>query len=254
MTNLRTLLLSGSVALGAMMALPGMAAADVHNIVLVHGANVDGTTWREVYDRLTARDFHVTIAQLPMTSVEDDVAAVQRNLDTQDGPVLLVGNSYGGVVITEAGNDPNVKGLVYVAAFQPDTGESGGDLLASVSSAFTPDKLTIFDDGSYLINEDAFVSLVGNGLSDEDALFAARAQAGANTANMAHKIAAAAWREKPSWAAIATEDYVIAPELQRRMAKRAGATVVEIKGGHLLPMANPDAVAELIAQAAEEVN
>ncbi|QOL83058.1 alpha/beta fold hydrolase [Pseudooceanicola spongiae] len=231
-----------------------MAAADVHNIVLVHGANVDGTTWRAVYDRLTARDFHVTIAQLPMTSVEDDVVAVQRNLDTQDGPVLLVGNSYGGVVITEAGNDPNVKGLVYVAAFQPDTGESASDLLASVSSAFSPDKLTIFDDGSYLINEDAFVSLVGNGLFAEDALFAARAQAGANTANMAHKIDAAAWRAKPSWAAIATEDHVIAPELQRRMAKRARATVVEIEGGHLLPMANPDEVAELIAQAAEEMN
>ncbi|WP_210275320.1 alpha/beta fold hydrolase [Martelella soudanensis] len=138
MINIQTFFLSGSMALGAMMALPGVATADVQNIVLVHGGNVDGSTWREVYDRLIARDFHVTITQLPMTSVEDDVAAVQRSLNIQDGPVLLVGHSYGGVVITEAGIDPDVKGLVYVTAFQPAIGESGGDLLASVASDFTP--------------------------------------------------------------------------------------------------------------------
>ena len=253
MINLRTLLLSGSLALGTMMALPGVAYAEVQNIVLVHGGNVDGSTWRGVYDRLNALGFNVTITQLPMTSVEDDVAAVQRNLDMQDGPVLLVAHSYGGVVITEAGNDPDVKGLVYVAAFQPDTGESGGELLASVSSEFTADKLTVFDNGFYLVNEDAFVALAGNGLSEEDALFVARSQAGANTANLAHKVDAAAWNDKPSWAAIATEDRLIAPELQRRMATRAGSTVVDIKTGHMLPMTNPDEVAEVIAQAADAV-
>ncbi|EEX12526.1 conserved hypothetical protein [Citreicella sp. SE45] len=129
MTNLRTLFLAGSVALGTMMALPAKAVADVHNIVLAHGRNVDGSTWRGVYDRLFARNYDVTVTQLPMTSVEDDVAAVQRSPDVQDGPVLLVGHSYGGVVITEAGVDPDVKGLVYVTAFQPDIGESGGALL-----------------------------------------------------------------------------------------------------------------------------
>lgn len=253
MTNLRTLFLSGTLALGTMMALPGVAAADVQNIVLVHGANVDGTTWREIYDRLTARDFNVTITQLPMTSVEDDVAAVQRNLDVQDSPVLLVGHSYGGVVISEAGIDPDVKGLVYVAAFQPVTGESGGALLASTSTEFTPDKLRVFDDGHYLVNEDAFISLAGNGLSDEDAIFVARSQAMSHTANLEHEVDAAAWSEKPSWVVIATEDRIIAPKLQRRMAKRAGSTVVEIENGHMLPMTSPDEVAEVIAQAAETV-
>lgn len=253
MKKLRVFLLSGIVTLGAMMAFAGGAAAEVHNILLVHGANVDGTTWREVYDRLTARDYKVTIAQLPMTSAEDDVAAVQRNLDVQDGPVLLVGHSYGGVVISEAGNDPDVKGLVYVAAFQPDTGESAATLLSSTPTEFTSDKLKVFDDGHYLLDENAFVSLAGNGLAHEDALFLARSQAMSNAANLEHKVDAAAWREKPSWAVIATEDRIIAPELQRRMAERAGSAVVTIENGHMLPMTNPEAVAEVVARAAETV-
>lgn len=253
MANLRTFVLSVSVALGTVTALSGVAAADVQNIVLVHGGNVDGSTWREVYDRLIARDFNVTITQLPMTSVADDVAAVQRSLDVQDGPVLLVGHSYGGVVITEAGIDPDVKGLVYVTAFQPDTGESGGDLLASVASDFTPDKLTVTDDGFFLVNDDAFVSLAGNGLSEEDALFVARSQSWANAANLAHKVVFAAWNEKPSWMTVATEDLLISPELQRSMAERAGSTIIEIENGHMLPMTSPDEVAEVIAQAAAAV-
>lgn len=253
MNKFRSLILSGSVALGTMMALPGVAAADVQNIVLVHGGNVDGSTWREVYNRLTAQNFNVTISQLPMTSVEDDIAAVQRNLDAQDGPVLLVSHSYGGVVITEAGNDPDVKGLVYVASFQPDIGESANTLLASEPTEFTPDKLTIFDDGHFLVDEDAFVSLNGNGLSDATIRFVARSQPMTNSANLAHEVDAAAWSGKPSWAVIATEDRVIAPDLQRRMAKHAGSTVVEIQNGHMLPMTSPDEVAEVIAQAARTV-
>ncbi|WP_241557879.1 alpha/beta hydrolase [Falsirhodobacter deserti] len=250
MINFHSLFLSGSVALGTMIALPGVAAADVQNIVLVHGGNVDGSTWREVYDRLIAQDFNVTISQMPMTSVEDDVAAVQRNLNAQDGPMLLVSHSYGGVIITEAGGDPNVKGLVYVASFQPDTGESANMLLASEPTEFTADKLRIFDDGHFLVREDAFVALNGNGLSDEDARFAARSQPMTNSANLAHEVDVAAWSGKPSWAVIATEDRVIATDLQRRMAKRAGSTVVEIENGHMLPMTSPDEVAEVIAQAA----
>ncbi|WP_349540547.1 alpha/beta hydrolase [Sagittula sp. NFXS13] len=254
MTNLRTLLLSGSVALGTMMAVPGMAAAEVHNIVLVHGGNVDGSTWRGVYDRLIAQDYDVTVTQLPMTSVEDDVAAVRRSLDVQDGPVLLVAHSYGGIVITEAGIDPDVKGLVYVTSFQPDVGESGGDLLATAGSDFTADKLTITDDGFLMVGDDAFLALAGNGLSEEDALFVARSQAWANAGNLAHKVTSAAWQDKPSWAAVATEDLLISPKLQRRMAERAGSTLVEIENGHMLPMTNPDEVAEVIAQAAKAVN
>lgn len=254
MTRIRTLLLSGSVALGAMILQPAVALADVTNIVLVHGANVDGSTWREVYDRLTARDFNVTVVQMPLTSAEDDIAAVRRNLDAQDGPVLLVGHSYGGAVISQAGDDPDVKGLVYVAAFQPDIGESAGALLASTSTEFTPDKLRIFEDGHYLVEEDAFVSLVGNGLSAEDAAFVARSQAMSNTAILEHEADAAAWTEKPSWSAIATEDLTIEPGLQRRMAERAGSTIVEIENGHMLPMTSPDEVAALIQRAAEALD
>jgi pimeloyl-ACP methyl ester carboxylesterase len=235
------------------MLLPSAAFAEVKNIVLVHGANVDGTTWRDVYNRLTAEDYMVTVVQLPLTSVKDDVAAVERNLDVQDGPVLLVGHSYGGVVISEAGGDPDVKGLVYIAAFQPDAGESGSGLLASSSTNFTPEVLSVFGDGHYLVKEDAFVSLVGNGLSKEDAIFVARSQAMSNTAILAHEITAAAWQEKPSWSAIATEDRTIPPELQRQMAERAGSTMVEINNGHMLPMTSPNEVAALIRQAAESV-
>ncbi|MDB6453268.1 alpha/beta hydrolase [Falsirhodobacter sp. 20TX0035] len=235
------------------MALPGMAAADVQNIVLVHGGNVYGSTWREVYERLIAQDFNVTISQLPMTSVEDDIAAVQRNLDVQGGPVLLVSHSYGGVIISEAGGDPDVKGLVYVASFQPDIGESANMLLTSEPTEFTADKLKIFDDGHFLLGEDAFGALNGNGLSDKDARFVARSQPMTNSANLAHEVDAAAWSGKPSWAVIATEDRVIATGLQRRMAKRAGSTVVEIENGHMLPMTSPDEVAEVIAQAARTV-
>lgn len=254
MNKLSKFLMSGSVALSTLVGQSGVAFADVRNIVLVHGANVDGSTWRDVYDRLTAQNYTVSVAQLPLTSFEDDVAAVQRNLDTLDGPVLLVGHSYGGAVISEVGMNPDVKGLVYVAAFQPEAGESGGGLLASTSTEFTADKLRIFDDGHYLIDEATFLSLVGNGLSEQDAIYVARSQAMSHTGILAHKARAAAWTEKPSWSAIATLDRTISPELQRQMSERARSIVVEIENGHMLPMTNPDEVADVIRQAAEAVD
>ena len=253
MTHLKILLLSCAMALGALTAQSGAVLADVKNIVLVHGANVDGSTWRDVYNRLTAEDFKVTIVQMPLTSTEDDIAAVQRIVDVQDGPMLLVGHSYGGVVISEVGGDPDVKGLVYVAAFQPDAGESGGALLASTPTEFTSDKLTVFEDGHYLIDEDAFVSVVGNGLPHEDAIFVARSQAASNTAILEYEAQVAAWNEKPSWSAIATLDRTIAPDLQRQMSERAGSTIVDIENGHMLPMTSPDEVADVIRQAAKAV-
>ena len=254
MTNLTSLLLSGTMALGIFTAQSGAALADVQNIVLVHGANVDGSTWRDVYDRLTVEDYYVTVVQMPLTSTEDDIAAVQRIVDAQSGPILLVGHSYGGVVISEVGMDPDVKGLVYIAAFLPDVGESGGALLASIPTAFTSDKLKVFDDSHYLVNEDAFVSIVGNGLSVEDAIFVARSQAASNTAILEYEAKSAAWKEKPSWSAMALLDRTLAPDLQRQMSRRAGSTVVEIENGHMLPMTNPDEVARLIRQAAKALD
>lgn len=253
MNKLQTLLIS-SIAVVILTAHSSAALADVNNIVLVHGANVDGSIWRDVYDRLTAEDYKVTVVQMPLTSTEDDIAAVQRIVDVQDGPILLVGHSYGGVVISEVGVDPDVRGLVYVAAFQPDAGESGGALLASAPTGFTSDKLTVFDDGHYLIHEDAFLSVVGNGLAEEDAIFVARSQAASHSAILEYQTKSAAWNEKPSWSVIATLDRTIAPDLQREMSKRAGSTLFEIENGHMLPMTNPDEVADVIRQAAEAVD
>ncbi|MGL4238028.1 esterase/lipase family protein, partial [Tabrizicola sp.] len=131
MTHLQTLLLSGTMAFGALTTQSGAALADVNNIVLVHGLNMDGGAWRAVYDRLTADGYDVTVVQLPMTSIADDIAATRRALYAQDGPVVLVGHSYGGMVISQAGTDPQVKALVYIAAFQPEIGESLAFLNAS---------------------------------------------------------------------------------------------------------------------------
>ncbi|SFH45520.1 Pimeloyl-ACP methyl ester carboxylesterase [Palleronia marisminoris] len=254
MNNLQALLISSAMAVGVVTAQSGAALADVNNIVLVHGANVDGSTWRAVYDRLTAEDYKVTVVQMPLTSTEDDIAAVQRIVDVQDGPILLVGHSYGGVVISEVGVNPDVRGLVYVAAFQPDAGESGGSLLASNPGALSSDMLTVFEDGHYLIHEDGFLSVVGNGLSAEDAIFVARSQAASNASILEYETQSAAWAEKPSWSVIATLDRTIPPDLQRQMSERAGSTVVEIENGHMLTMTNPADVADVIRQAAEAVD
>lgn len=250
MNKLQTFLIYSAMAVGLVATPSDAALAKVENIVLVHGANVDGSIWRDVFDRLTAEDYMVTIVQMPLTSTEDDIAAVQRIVDAQDGPMLLVGHSYGGVVIGEVGVDPEVIGLVYVAAFQPDVGENGGGLLVSAPSGFTPDKVTVFRDGHYLIHEDAFLSVVGNGMSHEDAVFVARSQAASHSAILEYKTQFAAWREKPSWSIIATLDRTISPDLQRQMSDRAGSNAQEVENGHMLPMTNPDEVADVIRRAA----
>jgi pimeloyl-ACP methyl ester carboxylesterase len=254
MIDPRKLLFVGALGLAAFTLPSSLALAEARNIVLVHGMNIGGWVWRGVYDRLVADNYTVTVAQMPLTSFEADLAAVERVLELQQGPVVLVGHSYAGFILGEAGMDPDVQALVYVAGFQPDIGESQMSLTSAVPSELATESLLLFDDGHYLVDAEAWVRDVANGLNETDAWFTARSQIASNSATFQHQATAAAWKEKPTWTAIATLDRTIAPELQRQMSKRSGGRIVEIKGGHMIPMTNPDEIVSLIKQAAESVD
>ncbi|MCA0359379.1 MAG: alpha/beta hydrolase [Proteobacteria bacterium] len=228
----------------------GSRAPAVRNVVLVHGAFADGSGWRGVYDRLTAKGYRVTIVQNPLTSLADDVAATRRALARQDGPTILVGHSYGGTVITEAGNDPKVAGLVYVAAFAPDAGESTGDQLADIPppSTFVIDTQS---DGFGFINAAKFKEGFAADINDADAAFMRDAQVPIAMSAFGDKVSKAAWRVKPSWFVVATDDGAIDPKLLRKTAARIGAQTTEIKGSHVVFLSQPEAVANVIDNAAE---
>lgn len=216
--------------------------------MLVHGAFTDGSGWRAVSDLLTREGYQVSIAQPPETSLEEDVAATQRVLNRQDGPVVLVGHSYGGIVITEAGNHARVKALVYVAAFQPDVGESMGSLAASkprVSSSITP------SEGYLYVDPARFQADFAADLPAPVADFMARSQVGLALKAAGATVSNIAWKVKPSFAVVATEDRSINPELQRSMYKRSGSLTTEIKGSHAIYISQPEAVAAVIRQAAQ---
>ncbi|AGS22209.1 alpha/beta hydrolase family protein [Rhizobium etli] len=226
-------------------------AAAVKNIVIVHGALADGSSWRKATETLEKRGFNVTIVQEPLTSLDDDVAATKRVLDLQEGPTLLVGHSYGGMVITEAGNNPGVVGLVYVAAFQPDKGES----LLSLASSKPAGSMDIKEtkDGKYLyLDPGAFAADFAADLPKAESDFLAKSQVFAAKQAFAAKIGEPAWRTKPSWSIIATEDHAINPDLERDMAKRAGSEVTEIKASHAVFASQPEKVAEVIEKAASK--
>lgn len=225
-------------------------AAEVKNIVIVHGALADGSGWRKASDILVTRGFNVTIVQQPMTSLADDVAATNRVLDLQDGPTLLVGHSYGGMVITEAGHSPVVAGLVYVAAFQPDKGES----LLSLASSKPAGGMNIREtkDGKYLyLDPAAFANDFAADLPKADAAFLARTQVFASKEAFSAKVGQPAWKTKQSWSIIATEDRSINPELEREMAERAGSSVTDIKSSHAVFASHPEEVADVIEKAAK---
>lgn len=225
-------------------------AAEVKNIVIVHGALADGSGWRKASDILVNRGFNVTIVQQPITSLADDIAATNRVLDLQDGPTLLVGHSYGGMVITEAGHSPVVAGLVYVAAFQPDEGES----LLSLASSKPAGGMNIREtkDGKYLyLDPAAFANDFAADLPKDDAAFLARSQVFASKEAFSDRVGNPAWKTKQSWSIVATEDRSINPELERKMAKRAGSTVTEIKSSHAVFSSQPQKVADVIERAAE---
>ena len=227
-------------------------AADLKNIVIVHGALADGSSWRKTTEILEKQGFNVSIVQEPTTSLEDDVAATNRVLDLQDGPTLLVGHSYGGMVITEAGHNPKVEGLVYVAAFQPDKGESLLSLAGSKPSAGMSIKET--DDGKFLyLDPKAFGKDFAADLPEAEVKFLSKSQVFASKSAFSARVSDPAWKEKKSWSVVATQDRSINPDLEREMAKRAGSDVTEIDASHALFASQPEKVAEIIAKAARQI-
>jgi pimeloyl-ACP methyl ester carboxylesterase len=228
-------------------------SATVKNIVLVHGANNDGSAWRGVYDILTKDGFHVSVVQQPLTGLGDDVAATKRVIDEQDGSVILVGHSYGGTIITVAGADPKVRALVYVAALQPDVGETTNKLAASMpgtvpSSDFKPTK-----DGFIFIDPTTFAADVAADVPPAQAKFMANSQMPIAAAAFDAPVTVAAWHDKPSYGIIATADHALNPELARWMYKRSGTQITEINGSHLVYVSHPGAVANVIERAARSI-
>ncbi|MGV6876268.1 alpha/beta hydrolase [Pseudochelatococcus sp. B33] len=223
----------------------------IGNVVIVHGAFVDGSSWREVSDILTKQGLKVTIVQQPMTSLKDDIDATNRVLDLQTGPTLLVGHSYGGVVISEAGNHSAVAGLVYVAAFQPDKGESLFSLASGKPAKAEGIRET--KDGKYLyLDQDHFASDFAADLPKADADFLARSQVFASKEAASATISNPAWRDKKSWAVVATQDHALNPDLERDMAKRAKSTVIEIDSSHAVFASHPQEIADLILKASKD--
>jgi len=223
----------------------------IKNVVLVHGAFADGTGWRGVYDQLTQRGYRVTIVQNPLTSLADDVTATKRALDRQDGAAVLVGHSWGGTVITEAGIHPNVAGLVYVAALSPDAGET----TAQQYQGFTTPPEFVLDahkDGFGYVLPEKFKAGFAADTSDADAAFMRDSQVPINLSAFGVKLENAAWRTKPSWAVIATDDKAFDQAMLQHMAKRIGAKVTEVKASHAVFMTKPKEVADVIDTAAKE--
>jgi pimeloyl-ACP methyl ester carboxylesterase len=222
-------------------------------VVLVHGGFVDGSGWQGVYNVLSKDGYNVKVVQNPTLSLEGDVAATKRVIDAQSEPVILVGHSYGGAVITEAGNDPNVAGLVYIAAFAPDKGESVNTLIADPPPDAPVPPILPPQDGFLYLDRAKFPASFAADVSAERAAFMADSQVPWGVDALGGTISEPAWRSKPSWYLIATEDRMIPPPAQRSMSERAGSTVVEAAGSHSIYVSQPQAVAELIETAASEV-
>ena len=229
-----------------------MAATPVHNIVLVHGAWVNGSGWMPVYDILVKDGYHVSVAEHPLTSYSADVTAVKRIVDMQDGPTVLVGHSYGGAIITDVGNNPNVVGLVYIAAHALDKGETetgNGRRFPSAISQTKDTKETA--DGFLYIDPARFPGDFAADLSPQQAMFEAHAQELTAASVFNSPAGQPAWKSKPSWYAVATADRMISPDLERMYAKRAHSTTIEVQGAsHSVYESHPKEIAALIEEAA----
>jgi pimeloyl-ACP methyl ester carboxylesterase len=223
------------------------------NVVLVHGGFVDGSGWQGVYNLLKQDGHDVRVVQNPTVSLEGDVAATRQAIDALDGPVVLVGHSYGGAVITEAGTDPKVAALVYIAAFAPDKGESVNTLIANPPPGAPVPPILPPKDGFLFLNRDEFPTSFAGDVPAEQAAFMADSQVPWGVSALSGSITEPAWQSKPSWYLVATEDRMIPPPAQRAMSERAGSTVAEAAGSHAIYVSQPAAVAALIQQAASAV-
>ena len=227
------------------------AAGSIKNVVLVHGGFVDGSGWEGVYRGLRKQGFKVSIVQNPTNSLADDVRATRWVLAQQKEPVILVGHSYGGVVITETGNDPSVAGLVYIAAFAPDAGESVASLIKDPPPGAPVPPILPPRDGYLLLDQDKFAASFAADVDPELAAFMADAQVPWGLEALQGAVSQPAWKSKPSWYLVAKDDRMIPPPAQRAMSQRAGSTVVEVPGSHSVYVSHPGAVVDLIVQAAK---
>jgi len=245
----RSIVAAAAAAALLLAAVAPVRAEPVKNVVIVHGAFADGSGWHDVTNILGKDGYAVSVVQEPLTSLADDVAATKRVLELQQGPTILVGHSYGGVVITEAGDAPDVVGLVYIAAFIPDKGESAISMLSQAAPA-NNDLRATKDDFLYL-DPAAFPADFAADVPAAQAKFMAHSQPMLAKAAAGAPVTAAAWHQKKSWALVASKDHNINPDLERSMAKRAGSETIEVPGSHAVYLSKPEEVARLIERAAK---
>jgi pimeloyl-ACP methyl ester carboxylesterase len=246
-----------ALASAALAASPSLSAATTEkpvSVVLVHGGFVDGSGWQGVYNQLTKDGYEVIVVQNPTTSLADDVAVTKRAIAAARHPVVLVGHSYGGVVITEAGNDPKVKRLAYIAAFAPDAGESVETLIANPPPGAPVPPILPPKDGFLMLDNAKFAASFAADVDPATARFMADSQVPWGVGALAGKVTVPAWKSKPSYYLVASDDHMIPPAAQRMMGKRAGAKVFESGGSHAVYVSKPGAVAKLIEEAATATN